>query len=111
VRELENILERAVVLGGDVILPEHLSDHVLTTDSQPSAIPRETLIIEDETLTFPIDLDAILAGIEKQYIERALSLSQGAKKKAATLLGMNFRSFRYRLQKFGLAPDNSSQEQ
>jgi two-component system response regulator PilR (NtrC family) len=111
VRELENILERAVVLGGDVILPEQLPE--LTSDAHQSDVGSQrpdTLIIEDPNLTFPINLDELLATIERRYIEIALGRTNGAKKKAAGLLGLNFRSFRYRLQKFGMSADSPTQE-
>lgn len=102
VRELENILERALVLGGQALLPEHVPDIVRTYQSTENSQKRETTIIVDETLQFPINLDQLLCDIERRYLESALSESQGVKKRAAELLGMNFRSFRYRLQKFGL---------
>ncbi len=106
VRELQNILERAVVFGGEVILPEHLPDLLQqateSTQTQSGAL-KETLIIEDQELDFPIKLDEILERVEKHYLEVALLQTGGAKKKAAELLGMNFRSFRYRLQKFGIS--------
>lgn len=99
VRELENIIERALVIGGSVILPEHLPENV-----QQARVfkTRETRILIDETLELPIDLDQLLAKIEKRYLESALEKSAGIKKNAAELLGMNFRSLRYRLEKFGL---------
>jgi two-component system response regulator PilR (NtrC family) len=108
VRELENILERAFVLGGQVILPEHLPEMMRslppsgTTGDLITAQP-ETQIIIDETIQLPANLDEILGQIERRYLETALLRSQGAKKRAADLLGINFRSFRYRLQKFGLS--------
>ena len=107
VRELENILERAAVLGGSFILPEHLPEAVRMHQHSLQS-PRETIIVEDPSLNLPVDLDRILESIERKYIELALHQTDGAKKKAANLLGMNFRSFRYRLQKFGLSNDNSS---
>jgi len=103
VRELENIIERALVLGGDAILHEHLPDSL-----KENKIPLvnkdsfETQILIDESIEFPINLDDFLATIEKQYLEVALVKSDGVKKRAAELLSMNFRSFRYRLQKFGI---------
>jgi two-component system response regulator PilR (NtrC family) len=99
VRELENILERALVIGGSVILPEHLPENV---QHAKAVNTRETQILIDETLELPIDLDQLLAKIEKRYLESALEKSSGIKKNAAELLGMNFRSLRYRLEKFGL---------
>jgi two-component system response regulator PilR (NtrC family) len=112
VRELENILERAVVLGGDVILPEQLPDLLRESKAraEPGSMRSETVIIEDPNLTLPIDLDQLLASIERRYIEIALDKTNGAKKKAASLLGLNFRSFRYRLQKFGMSVETPTQE-
>lgn len=104
VRELENIIERAVVLGGEVILPEHISDtlHVKQHNLSGKFDGQFTQIIEDDTLILPIKLDDLLGEVEKKYLLLALSKTNGARKKAAELLGINFRSFRYRLQKFGI---------
>jgi two-component system response regulator PilR (NtrC family) len=105
VRELENILERAVVFGGEAILPEHLPE-MLAAEGGATAEGKEsrpeTAIIELDYVQFPVNLDEFLKEIEKQYIENALIKSGGVKKRAAEMLGMNFRSFRYRLQKFGI---------
>lgn len=108
VRELENILERAYVMGGDAILPEHLPDTMWDQKTPPqSTTPRrETMIVETPSnIEFPVNLDEILASIEQKYLELALEQSKGAKKKAAELLGINFRSFRYRLSKFSMHED------
>jgi len=107
VRELENIIERAVVLGGEILLPEHLPDQVrasLPSGHSPlDMINRaETQIIIDENITFPVNLEEILSSIERRYLVSALAQTKGAKKRAADLLGINFRSFRYRLEKFGM---------
>lgn len=116
VRELENILERAVVLGGSVLLPEHLPEHLRGERSEHVVPGSEasnasdpswrTTIIVDEDLQFPVKLDELLASIERRYLESALLKTNGARKRAAALLGMNFRSLRYRLQKFGIDPDH-----
>jgi len=47
-------------------------------------------------------LEPLLEDLEKKYLLKALEKTGGAKKKAGELLGMSFRSFRYRLAKFGL---------
>lgn len=107
VRELENILERTVVLGGEVILPEHLPqmhNQARIPDGSP-VLPKETNIIINEDITFPIQLEQILNNIERKYLELALLQTKGAKKRAAELLGINFRSFRYRLEKYGIETD------
>jgi two-component system response regulator PilR (NtrC family) len=105
VRELENIIERALVLGGEAILPEHLPDSIRESSPLPKQPLGSTTIIIDESISLPINLDTVLADLERRYLEAALIRTKGAKKKAAEMLGMNFRSFRYRLQKFGLGDE------
>ena len=65
-----------------------------------------TQIIIDENIELPIKLDELLGTIERRYLEVALLKTNGARKRAADLLGMNFRSFRYRLQKFGISSED-----
>ena len=98
VRELENILERALVMGGEAILPEHLPELM----AQEAATRLPTTIHIDESIELPMNLDEALSALERKYLEAALSKTGGAKQKAADLLQMNFRSFRYRLQKYGM---------
>lgn len=98
VRELENIIERAVALSrGEAItvasLPPSLSAPVR---SDTPMIPAEGL-----------DLDEVLASYERSLLQQGLEQSGGVKKRAAQLLGISFRSFRYRLEKLGL--DDSSE--
>jgi transcriptional regulator with PAS, ATPase and Fis domain len=50
-----------------------------------------------------VDLDRDLAEYEKAILLRALDQAGGVKKRAAELLGINYRSLRHRLQKYGLA--------
>ena len=47
-------------------------------------------------------VDKIVEEIERQLIEKALEKSGGVKKKAADLLGISFRSMRYRLEKYDM---------
>jgi len=49
-----------------------------------------------------IQLDEILSQVERAYLDHALAYSKGVKKKAADLLGITFRSIRYRLKKQGI---------
>lgn len=98
IRELENIIERAVLFGVDHIAPEHIPE----LRGVVPEVGHNTEIIEDEHLVFPVNLESILDETEKKYILLALEKSDGVKKKAAELLGINFRSMRYRLDKFGI---------
>lgn len=107
IRELENILERAVVFGGEIVLPENLPSSVLGYENQESQSisSTETQIITEDNMSFDdtFDLDTHLKEIERKYLEAALLKADGVKTKAAKQLGMNFRSFRYRLEKFDIS--------
>ncbi len=90
VRELENIIERGVTLAaGDTITREDLGDiHPSRRAVALSQIPEGRF-----------DLDKYLTQVEKELLLRALDQAGGVRKKAAELLGMSFRQFRYRLAK------------
>ena len=97
IRELENVLERAIVLGaGDMLGVEALPESVRR--ERPSRGP-ELVDIPDEGL----DLEATLDDLERRYLQRALDRTGGVQTKAAELLQMTFRQFRYKLQKHSLA--------
>lgn len=94
IRELENIVERSLILDSTCIQEKNLPANIFSGRSSASGgieIPEEGLALEP-----------LLEDLEKQYLLKALERTHGAKKKAAELLGMSFRSFRYRLAKFGL---------
>ena len=97
VRELENIVERAVTLSHvDRIDLECLPATVLE-GSRPG--PSERITEEG------VDLDRMICTFESGLIKEALERSGGVKKRAAQLLGVSFRSLRYRLEKLGLNSD------
>ncbi len=100
VRELENIIERSVALSSSsLILPESLSLARFKTQTDSAKGPATSAPdIPPEGL----DLEAYLADMEKDLLLKAMERTGGSKTKAAALLGLNFRSFRYRLAKHGL---------
>jgi two-component system response regulator PilR (NtrC family) len=57
-----------------------------------------------------LDLEAALESYERRLLEKALARTGGRKKKAADLLQVSFRSFRYRLAKLGLNGDDDDEE-
>ena len=91
VRELENLVERAVALthvpmiGCDLLPPS-------VTESRE--IPCAARITGEG-----VSLEKLVSDYEGSLLREALSFTKGAKKKAARLLGISFRSFRYRLEK------------
>ncbi|HIJ80493.1 MAG TPA: sigma-54-dependent Fis family transcriptional regulator [Desulfuromonadales bacterium] len=95
IRELENCIERSLIINPVVIAESSLPRQILA--GKPSAMPDEIDIPDGGML-----LEPLLEELEKKYLLKALEKSGGVKKKAGELLGMSFRSFRYRLAKFGL---------
>jgi Response regulator containing CheY-like receiver, AAA-type ATPase, and DNA-binding domains len=96
VRELENLVERCVVLGSRVIALDCLPAAVREQRAAPACSGE--LEIPEEGM----DLQAYLDCLEQKLLVQALEKCGGVKKRAAALLGMTFRSFRYRLAKFGM---------
>lgn len=98
VRELENILERAITLcEGDVIRVEDL--HLPLVSSGEEAQPREDKQVPAES---GLNLDPVLIEKEKEVITQALKKTRYNKTAAAKLLGITFRQLRYRIKKLGI---------
>jgi two-component system response regulator PilR (NtrC family) len=97
IRELENLIERSVALS---------NTNILLPDSLAMSIHKKRWIEGVRNRRFDLDevangvaLDSILEEIEKAYIEKAMNCVDNNKKKAAELLGLSLRSFRYRYDK------------
>ena len=92
IRELQNAIERAIVLG---------SGATLEVDALPAEL-RRPAGARDITLEIPpegLDLEATLERLEQQLLQAALERSGGVQTRAAELLKMSFRQFRYKLHK------------
>ncbi len=95
VRELENLLQRMVALSENEFLEESLLD-----DFYPE-VDSDGLTL-DELQHQGMNLDQALEGVERQLLTEALHESKGNATRAADMLGISFRSIRYRLKKLGL---------
>jgi two-component system response regulator PilR (NtrC family) len=100
VRELENVVERAVALETDErIRPETLGDHL--RDGRP--VTARAVKRDDAALPAAgFNLEQHLQEIERTHLERALKQSGGVQVRAADLLGLSFRQFRYLAKKYQL---------
>ncbi len=95
VRELENIVERSVALEtSNIVLPGSLTLSNLRLGSEVSEINRKRSLDPKG-----IQLDEVMAEIERGYVMQAMEMAKGSKQRAADLLGINLRSLRYRLEK------------
>jgi len=99
VRELENVLERALTLStGGVITGEHIRLRVASRSAgAESTAPAPAAAIDANTA-----LGSQLESIERSAIVQALEKTRYNKTAAAKLLGMSFRALRYRIKKLGI---------
>jgi len=116
VRELENAIERAVALERSaMILPESLPEALrggAASVPLPASAPMAAAATAATAAPAPqasqplpdkgFDLEQHVQHLEREYIAEALRRSNGVKVKAAELLGMSFRSFRYYMKKYNL---------
>jgi two-component system, NtrC family, response regulator PilR len=99
IRELENIIERAVALEKTpTILVDSLPRHLRGLG--PAAPERAC-----DAAAWPeagFDLEQHVQSVERRYLAQALERAGGVQVRAAELLGMSFRSFRYYAKKYNL---------
>ena len=99
VRELENIIQRGVALEqSKIILPQSLklASHKQQEAQQPGVAQGFDLPPEG------FDLEKWLEERERGFISKAMERAGGVKTEAARLLGISFRSLRYRMEKLGM---------
>jgi len=105
VRQLQNLVERAATLS---------DADVLGLDSLPPALrglPEPPEGTAELAVGGGFSLEKHLDHLERQYLNHALRKAEGVKTRAAELLGLSFRSFRYRLAKHGLSsPDEAAEK-
>ncbi len=88
IRELQNMMERAVVMAEDRVI--HLEDLALPVREQPAALPEGSF------------LDERLRAYERELILDALRRAGGVQTRAAALLGLSERALRYRMKRLGM---------
>jgi two-component system response regulator PilR (NtrC family) len=104
VRELQNIIERAVALESH----QELTAHNLSSYLNEQPLMRKGPI-DIDIPNEGVDLEKMVEDLERTLLLKALDKTKGIKKKAAELLHINFRSMRYRLEKYGLNHEADSE--
>ncbi len=103
VRELENVIERAVALAtGPTIGLGDLPREISGAAAQPTPA---LLVLPEEGCK----IDDVLGEIERRLLLQALERSGGVRTQAAKLLGVTLRSLRYRLQKHALGAEDDAE--
>lgn len=107
VRELENLIERAVALEeGERVTAGSLPSSLRPkTGPLPSDPPRSALPEAG------VHLEGMVDDLERRLILQALQRTGGLKKEAAKLLGISFRSLRYRLAKLNIESGLSDEDE
>ena len=94
IRELKNVIERAIILGNeDTLLLEHLPLEIVAKSSAAHGSPLTTFKLPPEG----VDIEEV----EKELIRQALETSDWNQSKAAKKLALGIDAFRYRMKKFG----------
>jgi len=93
IRELKNVIERAIILeNDDTLLLEHLPQEIVAKTGGASAGP----------ITFRLPPEGIdIEDVERELIRQALEVAEGNQSKAAKKLNLGIDAFRYRMKKFG----------
>jgi DNA-binding NtrC family response regulator len=98
IRELENVIERAVLMCDGEVRPEHLGIFV--------RLDLDTL--EEAIRTLPEIASQAVRKAEVQAIERALRMTGGNKSKAADFLGISYKTLLNKVKEYALsAPEES----
>ena len=95
VRELENIVERAVTFETAAHIRAENLPPALHREGEDLGPPTTRVALPEEGL----DLEGLLAGLERSLLDQALDRTDGNRTEAARLLGITFRSIRYKLDK------------
>jgi two-component system response regulator PilR (NtrC family) len=120
IRELENLIERMIAFCGDdnvidySLIPQNVKIEYENSLKNKKDLNQNTLKKEEvnfsllfkkaaESLDYGnVNLDEIVNMLEKEFVLKALEKANGVKKQAAQILGITFRSMRYRIEKLGI---------
>ena len=108
IRELENLVERVIILSGDeevgiTDLPPFFEMNHLKSQKREESI---NISLPEEG----VDLEKIIGNLERSLLVQALQKTDGGKKRAANLLHLSLRAFRYRLQKYQLEESEDTED-
>ncbi len=93
VRELENVIESAShFVKGQMLLPEHLPDHLLHISEKPSTLENDRDVM--------VSLDMTLEEVQETFIRKVLASLNGNRTQAAKKLGIGRSTLQRKLKKY-----------
>jgi DNA-binding NtrC family response regulator len=103
IRELHNVIERAVIMGeGDTLKPEHLPEYLLQASANPSANGHAEQHFD---ASFKIAKEAFVGAFERRYILHHLSLHRGNVAKTARTIGMFEGHLYQKIKRYQIDPN------
>jgi two-component system response regulator AtoC len=103
VRELENAMERAVLLAeGELILPRNLPERLWAAPPSP---PAPTLAPSQPAPDANLSLKQAIRELEESYIRAALRRTRGNRTRAAEVLEISHRALLYKIKEYGIDAD------
>ena len=100
IRELRNVVRRAVLLAEDVILAQHLSLNMKEATSFKEGSNFQVGL--EEGVTLREKTRKVAGEVEKDMIAKVLAQANGNKTKAAKILGIDRSALYYKMKRFGL---------
>jgi len=100
IRELENVIERAVIMADNVISTEHLGIHLRLDFAS----------LEEATRTLPEIAAEAVRKAEMEAIRRALDLTEGNKSRASHILGVSYKTLLNKIKEYGLGSSEGSEQ-
>ncbi len=101
IRELENVIERIVAIEERETITKKSLPNELLSPQETEAVGRK--------IRSGFNLNKVMDELTKEYVQEALNLSNGNMKKASSVLGINYRSIRYLIDKYGINSQHSEQ--
>jgi len=99
VRELENLLARAITLNDSDVID---AEDIQTDGRKNQAAQANSVVVDNLESVCEVGLESYLETVERQILEKALEASDYNKTAAAKKLGISFRTLRYRLKKLNM---------
>jgi DNA-binding NtrC family response regulator len=106
IRQLKSVMRRVLIGAGDVVTASAIAEAIQSGDKMDLPAPMSAaLSLSPSPPPFPCSMDSL----EKWSLEQALDFCEGKRMKTAAMLGMNYYTFKRRLNKHGIVLEQYSE--